>query len=439
MSLYAKYFYSPEADEILSERQFVVQMLRFEGALAASQAQCGIVSASAAEVIQDCCNVDYIDFEKLANEVKLGGNVAIPLVKQLTRIIKNNNVEASKYVHLGATSQDVVDSATALQIKKYGEWLDNQLGVLTQSLLEITHKHRATLMIGRTLLQQARPITFGLKTAKWLSTLSQLKLSLTAATNQSTTLKLGGAVGSGNQKIGRDVAILMAHQLGLNAPVELLAVASGGSLAALGCQLGLLNQWLGKIAKDVSLLMQTEVAEVYEGAAEGKGGSSTMPHKRNPVTCAAIIANATRVPSLVASLLAAMPQEHERSAGLWHSEWETLTELMRLTAGSVERAVELVESLEIDTQKMQANLDLTQGLIYAESVSLALVAKMGKTNAHEIVEKACKQAINEKKHLKDILLSMNVELQDLSELFKPEKAIGRSLEIIDEILSCYPR
>jgi 3-carboxy-cis,cis-muconate cycloisomerase len=197
---------------------------------------------------------------------------------------------------------------------------------------------------------------------------------------------------------------------------------------------GILNQSLGKIAKDISLMMQTEVAEVFEGAGEGKGGSSTMPHKRNPVTCAAILANANRIPNLVATLLASMLQEHERSAGLWHSEWEVLTEIMLLTAGSIEKSIELVASLEVDEKRMLQNLELTKGLIYAENISLALATKIGKINAHELVEKACKLAVFQQKHLKEVLEEMNVDLPNLEELFKAENSIGNSLDIIDEIL-----
>jgi 3-carboxy-cis,cis-muconate cycloisomerase len=191
------------------------------------------------------------------------------------------------------------------------------------------------------------------------------------------------------------------------------------------------------MSKDISLLMQTEVGEVFEGAAEGKGGSSTMPHKRNPVTCTAILANTNRVPYLVASILSAMPQEHERSAGLWHSEWEVLVEIMQLTAGSLDKSIALIEGLEVDENRMLANLELTQGLIYAENITLALAQKIGKSAAHEYLETACKKAIQEKKHLKEVVLEMNIELEDLDALFNPENAIGLSLELIDQVVKKY--
>ncbi|MDZ7934677.1 MAG: lyase family protein [Emticicia sp.] len=428
MSLYSEYFYSKTINELFSDRQTLAQMLRFEGALALAQAENGIIPHQAAQIIENCCQVDFIDIDKLKSEIKLGGNAAIPLVKQLTRIVKNNDVEASKYVHLGATSQDVVDTATVLQMQEYLYWLNDKLTELSDLLVEITKKHRNTLMIGRTLLQQARPITFGLKTVKWLANIKQIVQRLQELKKRVFVLTLSGAVGSGNDNINAQVQKYLANIL------EIAPPSGAGGAVEFASVLGSLNGILGKIAKDISLLMQTEVGEVFEGAGEGKGGSSTMPHKRNPVTCAAVLANANRVPSLVATLLAAMPQEHERSAGLWHSEWEVLTEIMLLTAGSIERSIELISSLEVDDKRMLQNLELTKGLIYAENVSLALATKIGKINAHELVEKACKSAISQQKHLKDVLEEMNVDLPNLEELFKAENSIGNSLEIIDEIL-----
>lgn len=428
MSLYSAYFYSEEVNSLFSEQATVAQMLRFEAILAESQSVHRIMPSTSAEIIAQCCAVDLIDIEKLKSEIKLGGNAAIPLVKQLTRIVKNNDVEASKMVHLGATSQDVVDTAMVLQIKAFLAWLEPKLSQLRQLLVALTQKHRSTLMIGRTLLQQARPITFGLKTAGWLQRVKQCQELISETKKRVLCLTLGGAVGSGNDSINRKVQLTMAELL------EIAPPSGGGGLSEWASALGVLVGSLGKIAKDVSLLMQTEVGEVLEGVGEGKGGSSTMPHKRNPVTCAALLANATRTPHLVATVLSAMPQEHERSAGLWHSEWEVLVELMTLTAGSVERAIELVSGLEVDEKRMLANLEVTKGLIYAENVSLALAPKMGKMQAHELVEKACKMAIHQQKHLKEVLIELQLNLPDLEELFKPENSIGLSLELIDEVL-----
>lgn len=432
MSLYSDFFYSKDINNLLSERQLIAQMLRFEGALALAQANNNIISPQLAEIINAHCDIAYIDFDKLKSEIKLGGNAAIPLVKQLTRIVKNNDVEASKYVHLGATSQDVVDTATVLIIKEYIVWLEDKLQVISELMEDLITKHRATLMIGRTLLQQARPITFGLKLAYWLTSIKNAETRLNDIKNRLLVIQLVGAVGSGNANISIEVQQHVCEILALK---HAYSWQSGReNLTEFAASIGILNQSLGKIARDISLLMQTEVGEVFEGAGEGKGGSSTMPHKRNPVTCAAIIANSTRIPHLVGSKLSAMLQEHERSAGLWHAEWEVLTDILGLTAGSVERMIELLTGLEVDEKRMLANLELTKGLIYAENVSFALSKSIGKMQAHELIEKACKQAVAQNKHLKEVLKEMNVEIDKLDELFMPENSIGNSLGIIDEII-----
>ncbi|MCU0468556.1 MAG: lyase family protein [Arcicella sp.] len=276
MSLYSELFYAKEINELFSDNQTINAFLQFEASLALAQADNGIIPAEAAKIIAQCCNASFIDTEKLKKEISLGGNAAIPLVQQLTRIVKNNDFEASKYVHLGATSQDVVDTALVLQIKRFIIWLEEQLKKLTQVLTTITQQHRTTLMIGRTLLQQARPITFGLKTAKWLENIETDKVRIEACKNRVLVLKLGGAVGSGNGNISLEVQKSMSNALGIGLP------EMNNGLVELATTLGILSGNIGKIARDISLLMQTEIAEVFEGAAEGKGGSSTMPHKRNP-------------------------------------------------------------------------------------------------------------------------------------------------------------
>ncbi|GAA4466992.1 3-carboxy-cis,cis-muconate cycloisomerase [Nibrella saemangeumensis] len=432
MSLYSDLFYSAEIRYLFSEGHAVDRMLQVEAALAGAQAAYNIVPPSVADVIQDCCRVELISMGKLKEGITLSGNVAIPLVKQLTQLVQERDPEAARYVHLGATSQDIVDTATVLQIQAYLEWIKEKLIHLENLLVVLTRRHRQTPMIGRTLLQQAKPITFGLKTAYWLDGVSRSKSRLEETKKRVLVVQLAGAAGSQNSHIPNEVKEAFAHILDLDTANSWHTQRD--NLAELASVLGILNGSLGKIAKDVSLLMQTEIAEVLEGKAEGKGGSSTMPHKRNPVTCTAILANANRVPNLVATMLAAMPQENERSAGLWHSEWEVLRDIMQLTAGTVERSLELLSQLEVDDQRMRRNLEVTNGLIYAETVSLALAPKLGKAQAHALVEKACALAIDQQKHLKEVLFDQHVDLPNLEDLFKPENSIGQSLNIIDTIL-----
>lgn len=435
MSLYSELFYSNEVSELFTDKKSIGYMLTVEAALAEAQADNGLISKEVAQIISGCCSPEMIDIEKLKSEIKLGGNAAIPLVKALTKVVKNNSFEASKYVHLGATSQDIVDTATVLQIKDYVKWTVDKLEVLLGELIKVTKKYKNTVMVGRTLLQQAKPITFGLKTALWFESVDRSLARIQELKERLFVIQLSGAVGSQNQNISDDACASFS---------EILKLKNGNSwqsqrdnLNELATKLGILSGSLGKIAKDVSLLMQTEVGEVFESAGEGKGGSSTMPHKRNPVTCATILANANRVPHLVGSMLSAMPQEHERSAGLWHAEWEVLTEIMQLTAGSLEKSIDLVSGLEVNEKRMLQNIEITNGLIFAENVSLALAIKLGKIQAHELVEKACKIAVSKNKHLKEVLEEMDIEIDDLAQYFNPENSIGNSVKIVENILKRY--
>ncbi len=435
MSLYAETFYAYKINQLYSEVNGIGQMLRVEAALAKAQAASGIIPKEAADIIAASARVDLIDLDKLKSEIKLGGNAAIPLVNQLTRIIKNNNFEASKYVHLGATSQDIIDTATMLTLKESLAWFEEKLLDLEVALLALAKTHRTTIMIGRTLLQQARPITFGLKVAGWLESITRSKLRLQSLKERVLQIQLGGAVGSGNANITSVVQEKFAALLDLQngSPWQ----TQRDNLNEIATFFGILSGSLGKIAKDISLLMQTEVGEVFEGASEGKGGSSSMPHKRNPVSCALILANSTRTPNLVATMLSAMVQEYERAAGFWHAEWETMEQLMGLTAGSLEKTIDLIQNLEVDTDRMLANLEITHGLIYAELIALELSKTMGKIQAHELIQKACATAIKKGIHLKEVLTDMKLEIPQLERLFKPEGAIGNSVAWTEAIIKKY--
>lgn len=435
MSLYTETFYAKELTELFSDRESVTKLLNVEAALAQAQAEVGLIPTTASKIISECCVVDAIDINALKSDIVLGGNVAIPLVKQLTKAIKNRDFEASKYVHLGATSQDIIDTATILTIKEYVVWLEGKLEVLQHALVQLTKDHVHTIMMGRTLLQQAKPMTFGMKSAGWLEGISRTRTRLNELKSRLFCIQLGGAVGSGNANITTEVQMAFAKNLDLNASFPWQSQRD--SLVEFASVLGVLSGSLGKIAKDISLLMQTEVGEVFEGAEEGKGGSSTMPHKRNPVGCTLILSNATRTPGLVATMLTAMPQEHERSAGLWHAEWETLTQLMNLTGGSLEKSVDLITNLEVNKDRMLQNIELTNGLIYAEKVSLYLSKSLGKMQAHESVKKACTLALQQQKHLKEVVQEMHPQIESIEDLFKPDNAIGNSVVWTENILKKY--
>jgi 3-carboxy-cis,cis-muconate cycloisomerase len=435
MSLYSGLFYSKEVNAFFSDKSTIGYMLKVEAALAQSQAEHGVISQEAAQVILGCCNPEMIDLEKLKNEIILGGNAAIPLVKALTKVVKNNSFEASKFVHLGATSQDIIDTATVLQIRDFVDWLDKKLGILRLDLVRMSGKYKKTVMVGRTLLQHASPITFGLKTALWLEAIERSFARIDEMKERLFVIQLSGAVGSQNKNITAEICLTFSAILKLKTANSWHSERDNFNEFA--SKLGILVGTLGKIAKDVSLLMQTEVGEVFESKGEGKGGSSTMPNKRNPVTCAAILANAIRTPHLVGCLLSSMGQEHERSAGLWHAEWEVLTEVMLLTGGCVEKSIDLISGLEVDEKRMIQNIEITKGLIFAENVSLALATKMGKIQAHELVEKACKNAVAKNIHLKEALVEMNIDFEFLDMYFTPQNSIGSSVEIVENILNKY--
>ncbi|MCB0847589.1 MAG: 3-carboxy-cis,cis-muconate cycloisomerase, partial [Bacteroidetes bacterium] len=263
MSLYSNVFYSPEITDLLSETSMIAHMLRVESALAEAQSMNGIIDQPSAEIISQLCQVEKIDLLRLKKEIPLGGNAAIPLVKQLTELVHSENPQAAKFVHYGATSQDIIDTATILQIKVYIEWLEIQIKRLIHRLIDLTIKHRETIMIGRTLMQQAKPITFGLKTAGWLESIANSRERISQAKPRILKVQLGGAVGSGGPFISQEVVQEFAKILSLQPATPWHTHRD--HIAEFGTTLAILSGSLGKIAKDISLLMQTEVGEVFEG------------------------------------------------------------------------------------------------------------------------------------------------------------------------------
>lgn len=440
-ALFESLFYKTEVNELFSAEAYLESMLRFEAALAQAQASLGIIPEEAARQIVNFCQLDVLDVPVLVQEIGLAGNPNIPLVKQLTTALKTTHPEAAKYVHLGATSQDVIDTALVLQVKAALILMQKDLRFLLLQLRQLAETHRHSIMAGRSFLQHARPITFGYKVAGWMDGLQRSATRLEQMIAHNLPLQFGGAVGTlaGFGDKALPLAQALAQQLDLSLP-SIPWHTQRDRLVEIASTLGILTGNLGKIAKDISLLMQTEVAEVFEPAGAGRGGSSTMPHKRNPVGCVAILAAAQRSPTLVATLLSAMPQDHERATGLWHSEWLPLVELCKISAGALQQALIVTNSLEVDTARMRANLELTNGLIYAENLSLALAEKIGKAAAHEYVEALCKRVTQERSHLKSLALADALVLQHLSptvieSLFDPANALGEGNSLIDAVLA----
>ena len=376
----------------------------------------------------------------LSREAKFAGNLAIPLVKQLTAEVAKQNPEAAKFVHWGATSQDVIDTALVLQMRDGLREFDAALRKLSDALVTKIKQHRNTLMVGRTMLQQALPITLGFKMAGWLDGITRHRQRLMEFRPRALALQFGGAVGTlaslGNQ--GQTVAKELARELDLALP-DIAWHSQRDRVVEVATLLGLITGSLGKIARDISLSMQTEIGELSEPTQVGRGGSSTMPHKRNPVACAAILSAAIRVPGLVATMLSAMPQEHERALGGWQAEWETLPEIFDLTFTALKNTIDVIGGLEIDAKRMEANLNASHGLIMAEAVSMTLAQFVGKAGAHRIVEQACHRAQRDAKPLLEILtedvsVSAHLSMSQLNEIMNPANYLGTTEKIIEQVL-----
>jgi 3-carboxy-cis,cis-muconate cycloisomerase len=426
---------------VFSDRARLQGMLDFEAALARAEGSVGLIPAAAAEIIVRNCLADRFDPIVLAKESAAAGNPAIPMVKHLTAHVAQEDATAARFVHWGATSQDAMDTGLVLQMRAGMARLEPDLQRLSDDLAKLAAAHARTPMAGRTLLQQAVPVTFGLKAAGWISALERNRARLAAARRAARVLQFGGAAGTlsslGQQ--GLDVAADLAKALDLDLP-DLPWHGHRDRLVDVAAALGLLVGTLGKMARDISLLMQTEVAEASEPAGQGRGGSSTMPHKRNPIGCAVTLAAAARVPHLVATLFAAMPQEHERGLGGWHAEWETVPEIFLLASGALRHAADVVAGLTIDAARMRENLGTTRGLIMAEAVMMALGDRIGRIEAHHLVEEACRRAIEEGRHLRDVLardpaVTAHLSPDALDRLFAPEAYLGVAERFVQRVLA----
>lgn len=440
--LYASLFYQPDVTTIFSDQALLNYMIQAEVALAKAQAQVNVIPIAAATMIEQVAQsaLEKIDFDALAVATGLAGNIAIPFVKQFTAIVKQYDEDASRYVHWGATSQDIIDTATILQCRDALGLIEKQLHSAYQISLQQAERYRDQVMIGRTWLQQALPITLGHKFARYAAAFKRDLERLQAMKDRVFTAQLGGAVGSlaSLQDQGSAVVQAFSAELGLTTP-ECTWHGERDRMVEIASVLAMIVGNVGKMARDWSLLMQTEIAEVFEPTAKGRGGSSTMPHKRNPVAAASILAAANRVPALMASVYQSMVQEHERALGAWHAEWLAIPEIFQLCAGALERSNEVLQGIEVNADAMQRNLETTQGLIMAESVMMALAAKIGRLNAHHVVEQACQQAVEQDTHLKNILSNLDevkehFSAQALDQLFQPESYLGNIQAQIDAVL-----
>jgi 3-carboxy-cis,cis-muconate cycloisomerase len=418
-------------------------MLDFEAALARGEAQAGAIPQRAAAAIAEQCRAERFDVDALAAQAVQPGNTAIPLIKALTALVAAQDEDAARFVHWGATSQDAMDTGLVLQLRDALAEFDADLARLAAALAALAREHAATPLAGRTWLQQGPPVTLGLKAAEVLSAIERHRTRLSELKARVLVLQLGGAVGTlaalGPRAL--DVADAVGEALGLAVP-DVPWHTQRDRVAEVATTLALIVGTLGKLARDVSLLMQTEVGEAAEPAAPGRGGSSTMPHKHNPVGSAIILAAAARVPALASIMLGSMVQEHERGLGGWHAEWETLPEICALAAGALAQAIAVVEGLHVDAHRMAENLDLTHGLILAEAVSMALAEKLGKAQAHSLVEEASARSAARREPLRmalaaDARVTAHLSAVDIERLTDPRHYLGQAERLVARALGAH--
>src|SRR5215831_5562295 len=423
---------------VFSDENRVQKYLDFEAALARAQARLGIIPKEAAVEIVRHCSADKIDMAKLKEATERVGYPVLPVVQQLVKLCKDGLGEWS---HWGATTQDITDTATIMQIREALVIVEKDIDGICDGLAALAKKYRDTLMAGRSNLQQAVPITFGYKMATMLAAFERHKQRLKEIKPRVMVGEFGGAAGtlSSLGKDGLKVQDGLMRELGLGQP-EIAWHTVRDRIAEVGCFLGLVTGTLAKLATDVKLLMQTEVEEVYEPFHEGRGSSSTMPQKRNPISSVYITATTSLVRQHVAALLDAMVEDHERATGPWEIEWIAVPEIFSLAAGALAQTRFMVSGLVVDERKMRANLDITRGLIVSEAVMMGLGPHIGRQYAHDLVYDICRKVIATGRPLVDLLvedkeIARHLDRAALEKLCDPASYLGQAGEMVDRMLA----
>jgi 3-carboxy-cis,cis-muconate cycloisomerase len=425
---------------IFGDAMTVQVLLDVEAALARAQAALGVIPASAAAAIAQAARADGFDVDALAREARASATIAIPLVAALTARVEAIDPVAARYVHWGATSQDIVDTAVSVQIERAGHALERDHVALAEQLHLLSDRHAGTVMLGRTLLQPAPPITFGLKAAGWYASLCRSWARVALAWRDAARIQLGGAAGTlaalGDR--GPEVADALGDALMLPpaaAPWHTARDRHAALVAACAIYAGV----LGKIARDVSLLMQFEVGE----AREAGGGSSAMPHKQNPSGCARALAAAGRLPGLASTMLTGLVQEHERAVGAWQAEWPVIADALQATGAALEAMRGVLAGLTVDPARMRANIEATHGSVFAERVMLAAAPAIGRTRARALVEEALGRAQADGRTLADVVrshaeLAQAVPADVLSTLDDPHAYLGAAETLRQRLLASAP-
>jgi 3-carboxy-cis,cis-muconate cycloisomerase len=431
-------FSTDEMRHIWSDENRTQKYLDVEAALATVQGELGIIPQEAADEIVRHCRLDRIDLAELRRQTERIGYPILGVVTQLNNLCRDG---LGEYCHWGATTQDITDTATVLQIREALDIVDRDLTALSAALARLAADHRDTPMIGRSNLQQAIPITFGYKMAGLLSAVERHRERLDQLRARALVGEFAGAAGTlASLETGAmQTQAGVCAALGLDQPV-IAWHTSRDNIAEVGAFLGLVGGTLGKLSTDVKLMMQTEVGEVYEPFAHGRGSSSTMPQKRNPISSCYIHAAISVVRQHAAALMDAMVADHERSTGPWEIEWIVLPEAFCLMAGALKQARAIVEGLEVDADAMRRNIDLTHGLVMSEAVMMGLGPYIGREYAHDLVYDICRKAQAEGRPLLDLLdaeptITKHLDREALATLCDPANYLGQSGVMVDRVLS----
>ena len=422
---------------VFSDENRVQKYLDFEAGLARAQARLGIIPKEAGEEIVKHCNVSEMDFAKLKTQTERIGYPVLPVVQQLVALCRDG---LGEWCHWGATTQDITDTATVMQIREALTLIEADLDGIAGALAALARKHRDTPMAGRSNLQQAVPITFGYKMATLLAAFERHKQRLKELRTRVLVGEFGGAAGTLSSLSGRglETQAELMKELDLGQPAIAWHTVRD-TIAEVGCFLGLITGTCGKIAFDVKLMMQTEVEELYEPFHEGRGSSSTMPQKRNPISSVYITALTAVVRQQTAALLDAMVEDHERATGPWEIEWIVLPEIFSLSAGALAQTLFVLNGLQVDEKKMRANLDLTKGLIVSEAVMMGLGPYLGRQYAHDLVYDVCRKVVATGRPLLELLaenaeITKHLDRAALAKLCDPANYLGEAGEMVDRVL-----
>jgi 3-carboxy-cis,cis-muconate cycloisomerase len=423
---------------VFSDENRVQKYLDFEAALARAEARLGIIPTEAAEEICRHCHAAEMDFAKLKTQTERIGYPVLPVVQQLVGLCRDG---LGEWCHWGATTQDITDTATVMQIREALVLIERHIDGIAGALAALARKYRDTPMAGRSNLQQAVPITFGYKMATLLAAFARHRERLSELRSRVLVGEFGGAAGTLSSLGGRGLATQaeLMKELKLGVPAIPWHTVRD-CIAEVGCFLGLVTGTCGKIALDVKLLMQTEVEEVYEPFHEGRGSSSTMPQKRNPISSVYITALVSVVRQQVAALLDAMVEDHERATGPWEIEWIVVPEIFCLTAGALAQTEFVLKGLQVDEKKMRANLDLTKGLIVSEAVMMGLGPYLGRQYAHDLVYDICRKVVASGRPLIDLLaenaeIAKHLDRPALEKLCDPANYLGEAGAMVDRVLA----